>query len=213
MQLYEKYRPKTFDEFVGQEKVKKQIKLLMNRPGWNRDALWFEGPSGTGKTSLAGIIANQLAETNWALFQYSGSSCSKDLLKDIHYSIRLSALKGKWKVYAVDEAHAMTKSAVQGWLTLLEQLPKYRLIIFTTTESLKNSVFGDFSEPFARRCKVFRFTNDEKLTQAFAKRAKEIAGAESLDSRPLEAYIEMVRDCNNNMGAVLQRVEMGEMLI
>ena len=85
--------------------------------------------------------------------------------------------------------------------------------IFTTTESLANNLFGKFSEPFARRCKVFRFINDKRLARAFAKRAKKIAQAESLDSKPLQEYIRLVQDCNNNMGAVLQRVEMGEMLI
>lgn len=152
MQLYEKYRPKTLYEFIGQDKVKEQIKLLMSRPDWDQDAIWIEGSSGIGKTSL-------------------------------------------------------------GWITLLESLPKYRLVIFTTTESLENNLFGGFSGPFARRCKVFKLIDDEQLTLNFAKRAKEIARAESLDSRPLQDYIRLVQDCNNNMGAVLQRIEMGEMLL
>ena len=90
-------------------------------------------------------------------------------------------------------------------------MPKHRLVIFTTTESLETDLFDNFSEPFVRRCKVFSFTNDG-LTRAFAGRAKEIAQAESLDSKPLEAYVQLVQDCHNNMGAVLQRVELGEML-
>lgn len=213
MQLYEKYRPKTLDEFISQETIKKQIKHLMARPDWDRDALWFEGASGLGKTSLAWAIARAVVETDWAVFEYNGNYCNKGQLKDIHYSIGLSAPKGKWKVYVVNESHAMSKQAVQTWLTLLEQLPKYRLVIFTTTESLKTDLFGDFLEPFARRCKVFKFTNDEELTQAFARRAKEIARAESLDGKPLEAYIQLVQDYHNDMGAVLQRVELGEMLL
>ena len=199
MQLYEKYRPKTLNEFIGQGKVKKQIKLVMGRPDWNKDAFWFEGVSGSGKTSLAWILANHVVETDWAVLEFNGNYCDKKWVNRIYYSIGLSAPKGRWKVYIINEAHAMSIQAAQGWLTLLESLPKHRLVIFTTTESLANNLFGKFSEPFARRCKVFRFINDKRLTRAFAKRAKKIAQAESLDSKPLQEYIRLVQDCNNNM--------------
>jgi len=213
MQLYEKYRPKTLNKFVGQGKLKKQIKFVMARPDWDRDAIWIEGPSGSGKTTLAWILANHLVETDWAVLEFNGNYCDKRWVNHIYYSIGLSAPKGRWKVYIINEAHAMSIQAAQGWLTLLESLPKHRLVIFTTTESLANNLFGKFSEPFARRCKVFRFTNDERLTRAFARKAKKIARAESLDSKPLQEYIRLVQDCNNNMGAVLQRVEIVEMLV
>ena len=62
MQLYEKYRPQTLSDFIGQDKVKKQVAHLMARSGWDRDALWIQGPSGVGKTSLAWIIARQVAQ-------------------------------------------------------------------------------------------------------------------------------------------------------
>lgn len=63
----------------------------------------------------------------------------------------------------------------------------------------------------ARRCKVFSFTN-QGLAQSFAARAKEIATAEQLDGKPLQAYVRLVQECHNNLGAVLQRVEQGEMI-
>lgn len=201
MQLYEKHRPKTLDDFIGQKKFKKQLKFFMSRPDGDRDAVWIEGPSGVGKTSLAWIIANHVVETDLSVLEFNGNYCDKKWLKDIYYSIGLSAPKGKWKVYIINECHAMSKQAVQGWLTLLESLPRYRLIIFTTTESLKNNPFGDFSESFARRCKVFQLINDEQLTHAFARRAKEIAKAESLDSKLLREYIRLV-----------QKIEKGKML-
>jgi len=213
MQLYEKYRPKTLDDFIGQGKIKKQLSFLMSRPDWDRDAVWIEGPSGVGKTSLAWIMANRVVKTDWAVLEFNGNYCDKKWINDLYYSIGISAPKGKWKVYIINECHAMSKQAVQGWLTLLESLPKHRLIIFTTTESLENNLFGDFTEPFARRCKIFQLINDEQLTHAFARRAKEIAKAESLDSKPLREYIQLVQHCHNNMGAVLQKVEKGEMLL
>jgi len=154
-----------------------------------------------------------LVETDWAVLEFNGNYCDKKWIRNLYYSIGLSAPKGRWKAYIINECHAMSKQAVQGWLTLLESLPKHRLVIFTATESLENNLFGGFSKPFARRCKVFKLIDDEQLTRTFAKRAKEIARAESLDNKPLQNYIRLVQDCNNNMGAVLQRAEMGEMLL
>ena len=48
MQLYEKYRPNTLTDFVGQPKVIKSLQTLTKRSGWDRDAIWIQGPSGTG---------------------------------------------------------------------------------------------------------------------------------------------------------------------
>ena len=53
MQLYEKYRPKTLTDFIGQPKIVSALDRITNRPDWDRDAFWIQGPSGTGKTSLA----------------------------------------------------------------------------------------------------------------------------------------------------------------
>ena len=212
MQLYEKYRPKTLDNFIGQEKVKKQLKFFMSCPDWDRDAVWIEGPSGVGKTSLARIIANHVVKTDWAVLKFNGNYCDRKWFKSIYYSIGLPVPKDRWKVYIINECHAMSKQAILGWLTLLESLPKHRLIIFTTTESLENDPFGDFSEPFARCCKVFKLISGKPLTHTFARRAKEIAKTESLDSKPLRKYIKLVQDCNNNLRTVLQRIEWGEML-
>ena len=73
-------------------------------------------------------------------------------------------------------------------------------------------MFGDAdSGPFASRCHRITLTN-QGLAQAFAERAKHIAEAEGLDGRPVEAYVRLVKSCGNNMRAVLQRIEAGEML-
>ena len=211
MQLYEKYRPKTLTDFIGQPKIKKQLQAIMQRPEFDRDAFWIQGPSGTGKTSLAHIIANQLVETDQAIIELDGDECNMAMINDLKYSIGLYPARGQWKVYIINEAHAMSKQAVQGWLTLLEKLPKYRLVIFTTTESIQADLFGNFSSPFARRCKVFSFTN-QGLAQDMARRAREIALTENLNGKPEQAYLRLVQECKNNFGMVLQRIEQAEMV-
>jgi len=212
MQLYEKYRPKTLQEFIGQQKIKKQVQAITSRTEFDRDAFWIQGPSGTGKTSLAHIVADSLVETDLAIIELDGDECNTAMINDIKYSIGLYPARGKWKVYIVNEAHAMSKQAVQGWLTLLEKLPAHRLIIFTTTEAIQQDLFGNFSSPFARRCKVFSFTN-QGLAPDMAKRAKEIAMTEGLDGKPEQSYLRLVQDCKNNFGMVLQRIEQAEMLV
>ncbi len=210
MQLYEKYRPTTLDDFIGQDKIKRQLQLITSRPGWDRDAIWLQGPSGTGKTTLAWILARRVAG-NMFIDELDGDKCNIQAVRELECTLNLIA-PNSWRVVIINEAHAMTRPAVQAWLTLLERLPKNTLIIYTTTENLKAGLFGDFSAPFARRCKFFDFTN-QKLSQAFAQRALEIARTEGLDGQPLQRYVRLIQDCKNNMGEALQRIEQCEMMI
>jgi len=210
MQLYEKYRPKSLDDFIGQPKIKKQLQSLMKRDSWDRDAIWIQGPSGTGKTSLAWILANKVANP-FDIEELDGDKCNVEAVRELERSLNLTSMFGDWKAVIVNEAHAMSHKAIQAWLTLLERLPKHRLIIFTTTESIQADLFGNFSSPFTSRCKVFTFTN-QGLAQEMAIRAKAIAHSESLDGQPEAKYLRLVQDCKNNMRLVLQRIDACEML-
>ncbi len=210
MQLYEKYRPKTLDDFIGQPKIKKQLQAMMSRDSWDRDALWLQGPSGTGKTSLAWIVANTVAN-EFDIDELDGDKCNVEAVRELERSLNLTSLFGDWKVVIVNEAHAMSHKAVQAWLTLLERLPTNRLVIFTTTESIQADLFGNFSSPFTSRCKVFTFTN-QGLAQDMATRAKTIAQSEGLDGQPDSKYLRLVQDCKSNMRLVLQRIDACEML-
>ncbi len=209
MQLYEQYRPKTLDEFVGQDKVKNQVACLMARPTWDRDALWIQGPSGTGKTSLALIIAESVASELF-ITELDGDRCDVASVRELAQTLQLSA-GDSWRVVIVNEAHAMTNRAVQAWLTLLERLPKHSLVVFTTTEPLQENLFGQFSAPFGSRCKVLTFTN-QGLAQLMAERAQQIAQAEDLNGKSLQAYLRLVQSCKNNMRQVLQRIDACEMM-
>ena len=210
MQLYEKYRPKTLENFIGQPKITQALKRIMSRPDWDRDAFWIQGPSGTGKTSLAWIVALQVAN-DFDITELDGDKCTVQAVRELEQNFTLSSMFGGWKAVIVNEAHAMSNRAVQAWLTLLERLPKYRLVIFTTTETLQEDLFGNFSSPFSRRCKVFTFTN-QGLAQGFATKAQEIAQIEGMDGKPPQAYLRLIQDCHNNMGAALQRIEQGDMI-
>ena len=209
MQLYEKYRPKSLDDFIGQDKVKNQVARLMARPGWDRDAIWVQGPSGTGKTTLAWIIANTVA-TGLFIDELDGDRCNVQAVRELERTLSLCA-PNSWRCVIVNECHSMSRQAVQAWLSLLERLPKHTLVIFTTTENLKADLFGNFSNPFGSRCKILSFTN-QGLCQKFAEKAHEIANKEGLNGQPIEKYVRLVQDCKNNMRAVLQKIDSCEMI-
>jgi DNA polymerase III delta prime subunit len=104
----------------------------------------------------------------------------------------------------------MTAKAVQAWLTVLDPVPARTIVIFTTTEDSAD-LFGQFDGPFRSRCKTIAFTN-QGLAQVFAERARTIALAENMDGKPEAAYVRLVQRRKNNMRAVLNDIESGEML-
>ena len=95
MQLYEKYRPKSLDDFIGQPKIKKQLQAMMSRDSWDRDALWLQGPSGTGKTSLAWIVAKAKAN-EFDIEELDGDKCNVQAVRDLERSLNLSSMFGDW---------------------------------------------------------------------------------------------------------------------
>ena len=208
--LYQKYRPQSLSELVGQNKIINRLQHIMGRDSFDRGAFWFEGPSGTGKTTLAQIIAKKLVGNDIDIIEYNGAAINKGAMSDIERDIRFYPMGGGWKVYIINESHNMTDAAVQGLLTLLEDLPSKRLVIFTTHMNI-DDLYGRHSEPFVSRCMVFKFSS-QGLCQLFAERAKQIAKAEGLDGLPMARYIRLVQSCKNNMRQVLQRIEQAEMM-
>ena len=156
--LYRKYRPQTFQEVVGQEAV---VRTLTNaiEQGKIRQAYLFAGPRGTGKTSLARILAKALNcasgpsatpdNTCHACVAITGgtsldviemdaaSQRGIDDIRDIRDRVVLQPVEGTYKVYILDEAHQLTDAAWNALLKLIEEPPPHLLFIFCTTELQK----------------------------------------------------------------------------
>src|SRR3954465_10858967 len=156
--LYRKYRPQTFEEVVGQEAV---VRTLTNAITQDkvRQAYLFAGPRGTGKTSLARILAKAVncahgptptpdgtchacvaiaAGTSLDVIEMDAASQRGiDDIRDIRDRVVLQPVEGQYKVYILDEAHQLTDAAWNALLKLIEEPPPHLMFIFCTTELQK----------------------------------------------------------------------------
>jgi len=193
--LYRKYRPQSFEEVVGQEAV---VRTLSNAIGTDavRQAYLFAGPRGTGKTSMARILAKCLncaqgptttpdgtchacraiaAGTSLDVIEMDAASQRGiDDIREIRDRVVLQPVEGRYKVYILDEAHQLTDAAWNALLKLIEEPPPHLVFVFCTTDLSKVL-------PTVRsRCQTFVFQRPR--LQDLVKVLRQIADAEGVDA-------------------------------
>jgi DNA polymerase-3 subunit gamma/tau len=149
--LYRKYRPKSFDEVLGQDHI---VGILKNAVKLGRisHAYLFSGPRGTGKTSIARILAKEAGCSDMDLIEIdAASSRGIDEIRALRESVHFTPLHGKVKVYIIDEVHMLTKEAFNALLKTLEEPPSHVIFILATTETEK------VPETIISRCQNFTF--------------------------------------------------------
>ncbi|HXH97589.1 MAG TPA: DNA polymerase III subunit gamma/tau [Gaiellaceae bacterium] len=192
--LYRKYRPQSFEEVVGQEAVVRTLKNAI-AGGSVRQAYLFAGPRGTGKTSMARILAKSLncaqgptpepdgtchacvsiaAGTSLDVIEMDAASQRGiDDIREIRDRVVLQPVEGRYKVYILDEAHQLTDAAWNALLKLIEEPPPHLVFVFCTTDLSKVL-------PTVRsRCQTFAFQRP-RLPELVQK-LRRIADAEGID--------------------------------
>lgn len=144
--LFEKYRPKSFDEVLGQDTAIHKVKLVLSR-GWGGRAWWISGASGTGKTTIARIIASQGADDLYVTEYDSADMITASEVGRIERSMcHLASGKGG-RAYILNEAHGLRRTVARRFLGLLERVPNHVCFVFTTTKATEERLhFVSYSD-------------------------------------------------------------------
>jgi len=174
MTLPNEYRPKSIDEFVGNDSLKKEISIELRRKAEKRShAYLITGPSGCGKTTLGRIIAKEAGaytpfikhNPNYIEMD-SASFRGIDTIRNVRERMRTSPLgENEYRVYLLDEVHQISKDAQEALLKALEDTPKHVIFILCTTEPQK------LKTTLRQRCTHYEVSpiNDAKILEAHLK--------------------------------------------
>jgi replication-associated recombination protein RarA len=215
-QLHEEYRPRTWGDVAGQPAAVASIRAVLGR-GWGGRAWWITGASGTGKTTLAKLIAAEGA-SGLATDELDAGSITPARLRELErsYANRPLPVDGKagWCLI-VNECHRLRRDTTTALLDVLERLPGHVCWVFTTTRQGQAAFFEDDATgdcaPLVSRCVEVALEDSRASRQALARRAKAVAQAAGCDGLPDAVYEWVVDACKGNLRAVLQRVECGRL--
>ncbi len=158
--LYRKYRPKEWDDVVGQDHIVDVLESSVDKEKVSH-AYLFVGSRGTGKTSVARIFAEKIGVSVNDMYEIdAASNRGIDDIRELRDGVRVLPFDSKYKVYIIDEVHMLSKDAWGALLKTLEEPPKHVIFILATTELQK------VPETIISRCQVFNF---KKPTDAILK--------------------------------------------
>ncbi len=156
--LYRKYRPQNFSELRGQQNVVTLFENIL-KTGKAGHAYLFTGGRGTGKTSVARIVARELGTNPEDIYEIdAASNRGIDEIRALRDGVHTLPFSSKYKVYIIDEAHMLTIQAANALLKTLEEPPAHCIFILATTDKQK------LPATILSRCQTVDFINaDNKI--------------------------------------------------
>lgn len=201
--LYERRRPERWEEVVGQPGA---VALLrgMAAEGLGGNALWIQGQSGTGKTTLAKLAAAEVADP-LCVEEVTAGALTRTDLKDI---IRKSQYRGlgvrTGRVWIVNEAHRIRDEVLGDLLDALESVPTHVLWIFTTTNDGAGLLFegNQDAAPLIGRCTVVALAR-QGLAKPFA---DYLARIDPGEKRTPAEYMKLIQRHKNSLRWAIQEL-------
>ncbi len=158
--LYRKYRPQSFEEVVGQDRIVNALKNALNKQALAH-AYLFHGGRGTGKTTIARILAKEFGTSTNDLVEIDAASNRKiEDIRELREGVKSLPFESKYKVYIIDEVHMLTNEAFNALLKTLEEPPQHVKFILATTELHK------IPDTILSRCEVHTFDEPNHATLA-----------------------------------------------
>jgi DNA polymerase-3 subunit gamma/tau len=195
--LYRRHRPRTFDDVVGQEHVVRTLRHAIERDSVHH-AYLFVGSRGTGKTSMAKMLAACLncvqgpttdpcgvcdacvsiaSATSLDVIEMdAASNNSVDDIRELRDSVQFAPVSGGYKVYILDEAHMLSTAAWNAFLKTLEEPPPSTIFVLATTEAHR------VMDTVVDRCHRFDFRRP--TVEQLATVVQRVAGKESIEISP-----------------------------
>lgn len=168
--LYRKYRPQSFSDVVGQEKIVELLESSIKQKKISH-AYLFYGGRGTGKTTVARIFARDIGCNPEDIIEIdAASNRGIDEIRELREAVRTAPFSSPYKVYIVDEAHMLTKEAANALLKTLEEPPSHVIFILATTDPEK------LPATIVSRCQKIIFASPDLTT--LAKRLTHVAKQE-----------------------------------
>ena len=214
-QLAERCRPRQWSEVVGQDKALAIIRRFIAAGGIAGRPWWITGASGTGKTTIARLLAAECAD-EFSTEEVDAESLSASRIAELERLSWMRTLGDKGgRAIIVNEAHGLKKPALRQLLVSLEgdRIAPHCVWIFTTTNDGQQMLIDDCEDsgPLLSRCTLLALARRD-LSKPLAARIVEICQREQLGAPTVDEAVKLLQAHKNNMRAALQSCEAGAFL-